>query len=90
MIDYACREWDFFQLIDHGIDHSVIAQMQKQMHCFFSLNADKKRQVIRTETNPWGYFDEELTKNTRDWKQMKMKMKMKIGIINHIFRRTVM
>jgi isopenicillin N synthase-like dioxygenase len=42
MIDYASREWGFYQVIDHGIDHSVIAQMQKQkqMHCLFSLNAD--------------------------------------------------
>jgi len=29
-----------------------------------------KQTISRTQDNPWGFFDRELTKNTRDWKQV--------------------
>lgn len=69
-IDLACREWGFFQLVDHGIDLAIIADLQIQMKRFFALTMEEKKRVVRTEANPWGYYDEELTKNTRDWKQI--------------------
>ena len=37
---------------------------------FFAQPREVKRQILRTAENPWGYFDEELTKNTRDWKEV--------------------
>ena len=29
-----------------------------------------KQTIARTADNPWGYFDQELTKNTPDWKEI--------------------
>jgi isopenicillin N synthase-like dioxygenase len=40
------------------------------MRAFFDQPDGAKRKISRTADNPWGYFDQELTKNTRDWKQV--------------------
>jgi isopenicillin N synthase-like dioxygenase len=69
-LDAACREWGFFQVARHGIDDAVIQALHREMREFFHLPAERKRAIERTEENPWGYFDRELTKNTPDWKQI--------------------
>ena len=70
LIDTACREWGFFQVVDHGISDAVIADMRKQMRAFFSQPQKDKLRLERTRFNPWGYYDKELTRNARDWKQI--------------------
>jgi isopenicillin N synthase-like dioxygenase len=69
-IDAACRDWGFFQVTGHGINPEVIGDLSDAMRDFFRLPVEKKREVLRTADNPWGYFDQELTKNTRDWKEV--------------------
>jgi isopenicillin N synthase-like dioxygenase len=69
-LDVACRDWGFFQVTRHGIDTETIAALSDAMRAFFSQSTTIKREVSRTADNPWGYFDRELTKNTRDWKQI--------------------
>lgn len=69
-IDAACRDWGFFQVVRHGIDNRVIAELVAAMRTFFALPLAEKRRILRTAENPWGYFDQELTKNTRDWKEV--------------------
>jgi isopenicillin N synthase-like dioxygenase len=69
-LDEACREWGFFQVTQHGIDPSVFADLFAAVREFFAQPADVKRRISRTADNPWGYFDQELTKNTLDWKQI--------------------
>ena len=69
-IDTACRDWGFFQVTGHGIDARVITDLFAAAHAFFAQPAVVKRGILRTADNPWGYFDQELTKNTLDWKQV--------------------
>lgn len=69
-LDAACREWGFFQVTGHGIAHAVTADLALQMRAFFHQPAAAKRSIERTAENPWGFFDRELTKNTRDWKEI--------------------
>ncbi|HEY5658498.1 MAG TPA: 2OG-Fe(II) oxygenase family protein [Myxococcota bacterium] len=69
-IDHACRDWGFFQVVNHGIDGEAILALQREMRAFFDLPLDVKRLVERSADNPWGFYDRELTKNTRDWKQI--------------------
>ena len=69
-IDTACREWGFFQVTRHGIDDSVIRNLFSAATTFFERPLAEKRRILRTAENPWGFYDEELTKNTRDWKQV--------------------
>lgn len=69
-IDRACRAWGFFQITGHGIDRNLIAELFAVAKQFFAQPRDIKRSILRSAENPWGYYDEELTKNTRDWKEV--------------------
>lgn len=69
-IDAACRDWGFFQIVDHGIDAGARAELRRAMREFFALPTAAKQAISRTAENPWGFYDRELTRNTRDWKQI--------------------
>jgi isopenicillin N synthase-like dioxygenase len=69
-LDAACREWGFFQIVNHGIDEQVLDRMLAHAGEFFELPIEQKRAISRTEENSWGFYDRELTKNTLDWKQI--------------------
>jgi isopenicillin N synthase-like dioxygenase len=69
-LDRACREWGFFQVTGHGLDPRLLRGLLDAAHRFFALPAAAKERIARSADNPWGFFDRELTKNTRDWKQI--------------------
>jgi isopenicillin N synthase-like dioxygenase len=69
-IDLACREWGFFQVVDHGLPAQLLRDVQAAMQAFFDLPIGAKRAVQRTAENAWGFYDRELTKNRRDWKEI--------------------
>lgn len=66
----ACSEWGFFQVVNHGIDQELIKKFDEQCRQFFSIVQDKKRQIRRRDDNARGFFDDELTKQRRDWKEV--------------------
>ncbi len=66
----ACSEWGFFQVVNHGIERSVIEAMWAQTRAFFAWSQDEKEALMRTRENPWGYYNNELTKNQRDKKEV--------------------
>ncbi len=69
-LDDVCAEWGAFHLVGHGVSPATQAEALAQMRAFFALPVAAKRAIERTETNPWGWFDRELTKNRRDWKEI--------------------
>jgi isopenicillin N synthase-like dioxygenase len=69
-LDCACRTWGSFQLVGHGIDEVVAGQLLGVMHSFFTRSRAEKLLVRRCQKNPWGFYDEELTGNVRDWKEI--------------------
>jgi len=69
-MDAACRDWGFFQIVGHGVPTALIDAMHASMRAFFALPIERKRAIERTATNAWGFYDRELTKNARDWKQI--------------------
>jgi len=69
-LDAACREWGFFQVVNHGIPQPAIDKAIGQARAFFAQPLDAKRAISRSRENPWGFFDRELTKNVRDLKQV--------------------
>jgi len=69
-IDAACREWGFFQAVGHGISERTLDALRRQMRAFFAQPLAAKHAIMRTAENPWGFYDRELTKHTRDWKQV--------------------
>jgi isopenicillin N synthase-like dioxygenase len=69
-IDAACRQWGLFQVVGHGIDTRLVGALRRQMQALFGASLEEKQAIARTATNPWGFFDRELTRHTRDWKQV--------------------
>ena len=66
----ACRDWGFFQVVNHGVKQAHIDQVWKAVASFFQLPRPEKRKLTRSSDNPWGFFDRELTKNQRDKKEI--------------------
>ncbi len=69
-LDSACRNWGFFQVVNHGIDPDILETLSERSLAFFAMPREAKQTIARTADNPWGYFDQELTKNTPDWKEV--------------------
>ncbi|MFM7061624.1 MAG: isopenicillin N synthase family dioxygenase [Actinomycetes bacterium] len=68
-IDAACRDHGFFLLTGHGIDE-VIEGTWDWTRRFFDADRSVRTAVVRTEANPLGYYDRELTKRRRDHKEV--------------------
>lgn len=66
----ACRDYGFFQAVNHGIPENLIERIWSQARSFFELPREVKQAVARTADNPRGYYDRELTKNARDQKEV--------------------
>ena len=70
----ACRDWGFFQVLNHGLDDGphgdLLEGVRRQMQTFFGLPRADRESVLRTRENPWGYYNNELTKNQRDRKEV--------------------
>jgi isopenicillin N synthase-like dioxygenase len=69
-LDRACRASGCFQLRNHSLDATLCASVLSEMEHFFALSHAEKLSVERTAENPWGFYDRELTKNVRDWKEI--------------------
>ena len=69
-IDRACRDWGFFQVTGHGIESALLRNIFEVSREFFLQPEAAKRRIRRDADNPWGYYDQELTKNRRDWKEI--------------------
>lgn len=69
-VSKACEEWGFFHVAHHGVPAGLIAATHAQMVAFFSQPTARKRAIERSAQNAWGFYDRELTKNVRDWKQI--------------------
>lgn len=69
-ISAACREWGFFQIVNHGIANDLIEAVWRQTRRFFAAPSPLKRSILRSRDNPWGFYNNELTKNQRDRKEV--------------------
>lgn len=69
-IGSACKEWGFFQVINHGVPLDTRQKLDAAARKFFELPLQEKRKVRRDESRVMGYYDTELTKNVRDWKEI--------------------
>ena len=66
----ACTDWGIFRLTEHNVSDSIRDSLLEEMAGFFALPSTNKKQIERTDENPWGFYDRELTKNRRDWKEI--------------------
>jgi isopenicillin N synthase-like dioxygenase len=68
-LDDACRDHGFFLLAGHGLD-AVIERTWAETRAFFDADRSVRVAIMRTQENPLGYFDRELTKRKRDTKEV--------------------
>ncbi|KAF6177049.1 hypothetical protein GIB67_015924 [Kingdonia uniflora] len=66
----ACKNWRFFQVINHGVPYDLLKRVEIAAKKFFDLPLEEKRRVGRDEEYPLGYYNTEHTKNVRDWKEV--------------------
>ena len=69
-IGNACKDWGFFQVINHGVSLEKCQKIEKTSRRFFAQSLEEKRKVKRTEKQVLGYYDSEHTKNVRDLKEV--------------------
>lgn len=69
-IGQACKEWGFFQVINHKVPLDKRERIEESANKFFELSLEEKVKVRRDEVNLLGYFEAEHTKNVRDWKEI--------------------
>lgn len=65
-----CRRTGIFHVTGHGVPAAELDDFDRAMRAFFALPREAKRALRRTRHNAWGYYDEELTKNRPDWKEV--------------------
>jgi isopenicillin N synthase-like dioxygenase len=68
-IHQACRESGFFLISGHGLEANI-DDVFEATRWFFDLPMERKLALSRSEENSRGYYDRELTKNTRDMKEV--------------------
>ena len=68
-LDAACRDHGFFLLSGHGLD-DLVDRTWSQTRRFFDAESSVRDSVRRSEQNPLGYYDRELTKQKRDHKEV--------------------
>jgi hypothetical protein len=68
-ISKAATTWGFFQATGHGVPEADIDAFDATVRRFFGREKAYKYQSKRTADNSRGYFDDELTKQTLDWKE---------------------
>ncbi len=66
-LDVACRDHGFFLISGHGAD-DLIKQTWRETERFFDGGPAVTEPLRRSEANPMGFFDRELTKRKRDHK----------------------
>ena len=70
LLDQACRTHGFFALGNHGIDTKLQEQFSAEMQRYFARPVEEKLAQERTENNPFGFYNKELTKNRMDQKEI--------------------
>ncbi|XP_050226970.1 jasmonate-induced oxygenase 2-like [Mercurialis annua] len=66
----ACKNWGFFQVINHGVSLEKRDKIFNASENFFGQSVEEKNKVRRDEKKVMGYYDTEHTKNVRDWKEV--------------------
>ncbi|TMW81260.1 hypothetical protein EJD97_010815, partial [Solanum chilense] len=55
LISKACREWGFFQVVNHGVSHELMANARSVWREFFHLPIDEKQKFANSPITYEGY-----------------------------------
>uniref|UniRef100_M0ZTU2 Leucoanthocyanidin dioxygenase n=3 Tax=Solanum tuberosum TaxID=4113 RepID=M0ZTU2_SOLTU len=51
----ACKEWGFFQLVNHGVSSSLMEKVKSEIQAFFNLPMEEKKKFEQEEGDSEGY-----------------------------------
>ncbi|KAK4710901.1 hypothetical protein R3W88_005414 [Solanum pinnatisectum] len=51
----ACKEWGFFQLVNHGVNSSLMKKVKSEIKAFFDLPMEEKKKFEQEEGDLEGY-----------------------------------
>ncbi len=54
-VNDACREWGFFQVVNHGLEPGVIAALQNEMRLFFAQLPQSNGRFHEQRKTPGGF-----------------------------------
>ncbi|KAK7309930.1 hypothetical protein RJT34_07064 [Clitoria ternatea] len=54
-LDRACKEWGFFQLINHGVNPSLVESVKTGVQQFFNLPMEEKQKLWQTPEDMQGF-----------------------------------
>ncbi|KAK8706354.1 hypothetical protein V6N13_049923 [Hibiscus sabdariffa] len=54
-LDFACKEWGFFQLINHGVDSTLLENLKAEIDAFFKLPMEEKKKWWQSPGNAEGF-----------------------------------
>ncbi|XP_075507901.1 jasmonate-induced oxygenase 1-like [Primulina tabacum] len=55
LVGYACREWGFFQVVNHGVSQELMARTQEAWREFFKLPMEEKQKLANSPSTYEGY-----------------------------------
>ncbi|XP_059294632.1 thebaine 6-O-demethylase-like [Lycium ferocissimum] len=54
-LHFACKEWGFFQLVNHGVNSSLVEKVKSEIGEFFELPMEEKKKFEQEEGDHEGY-----------------------------------
>lgn len=66
-IDKACEEWGFFQVVNHGVPHSLMDDITRIGKEFFQLPAEEKEKYAIRDFQGYGQIFVVSEEQKRDW-----------------------
>ncbi|KAL8090936.1 oxoglutarate-dependent flavonoid 7-O-demethylase 1-like [Apium graveolens] len=71
-LHHACKDWGFFQLINHGVSDSLLDQVKTEVAEFFKLPLEEKKKFGQLDGDVEGYGQAFVVSNEQklDWADM--------------------
>ncbi|ESQ54772.1 hypothetical protein EUTSA_v10025577mg [Eutrema salsugineum] len=54
-LDFACKEWGFFQLVNHGMDSGFLDKIKSEIQDLFNLPMEEKKKLWQQPENMEGF-----------------------------------
>ncbi|KAG5243109.1 2-oxoglutarate-dependent dioxygenase [Salix suchowensis] len=80
----ACREWGFFQIVNHGVSHELMKRTCEVWHEFFNLPLDEKQKYANTPATYEGYGSRVGVEKgaSLDWSDYFFLLLMPLSLVN--------
>uniref|UniRef100_A0A803NPR1 Fe2OG dioxygenase domain-containing protein n=1 Tax=Cannabis sativa TaxID=3483 RepID=A0A803NPR1_CANSA len=84
----ACKEWGFFQLVNHGVSNSLVEKLKQGVEELFKLPIEEKKKLWRKQGDKEGFGDPGVLTDEQilDWKDVLFLFTLPVALRNpHLF-----